>query len=70
MTPFQMAISTAAFLSLNSALIKEVNASTFSQPGKRPLKTGFAINKARNELGYEPLTFTEGLQRMFAGNAS
>jgi hypothetical protein len=28
------------------------------------MKTGFVIETARKELGYEPITFEEGLSRM------
>ena len=66
LTPYQMAIKTAEYLKLNSSLIKKVTAASFSQPAKRPLKTGFIINKARKELGYEPLSFEEGLKKTFS----
>ncbi|HKC36374.1 MAG TPA: SDR family oxidoreductase, partial [Chitinophagaceae bacterium] len=40
LTPYQMAIRTAAYLKLDSSTIKKVTAASFSQPAKRPLKTG------------------------------
>ena len=58
-----MAIKTAEHLKLDSSVIKKVTAASFSQPAKRPLKTGFIIDKARNELGYEPISFEEGLRK-------
>jgi dTDP-4-dehydrorhamnose reductase len=64
LTPYEIAQQTAHFLGLNSGLIEEVNASVFTQPAKRPPKTGFNISKARKELGYEPISFTEGLKKM------
>jgi len=63
LTPYQMAIKTAEHLRLDSSVIKKVTAASFSQPAKRPLKTGFIIDKARNELGYEPISFEEGLRK-------
>jgi dTDP-4-dehydrorhamnose reductase len=33
----------------------------FTQTARRPLRTGFIIEKARKELGYEPHSFEEGL---------
>lgn len=66
LTPYQMAIKTAEHLKLDSAVIKKVTAASFSQPAKRPLKTGFIIDKARNELGYEPISFEEGLKKTFS----
>jgi dTDP-4-dehydrorhamnose reductase len=42
----------------------EVNANTFTQPAQRPLRTGFVIDKAKKELGYQPLPFTSALKKM------
>lgn len=64
LSPYDMAIITANYLSLDKTLIEKVNASIFTQPAMRPAKTGFVINKARQDLGYAPLTFIEGLQQM------
>jgi len=65
LTPYQMAIKTADYFGLDKNLIEEVNASTFSQPAKRPQKTGFDISKAVKELGFRPGSLNEGLKRMF-----
>lgn len=65
LTPYQMAIQTAKLLNLNESLLKKVTAKDFSQPAIRPPRTGFSIEKARNILGYEPLSFEEGLKRTF-----
>jgi dTDP-4-dehydrorhamnose reductase len=67
LTPFQMAKQTAAYLGLDGELIKRVTAADFSQPATRPANTTFIIDKARAELGYEPLSFQEGVQKMFPG---
>ncbi len=61
LTPFQIAIQTAEFFNLNKELIKPADSSTFTQPARRPPKTGFIVSKAQRELGYTPHTFTEGL---------
>jgi dTDP-4-dehydrorhamnose reductase len=66
LTPYQMAIKTSEHLQLDNSIIKRVTAASFNQPARRPLKTGFAIDKARKELGYEPLTFDEGLRKTFS----
>jgi dTDP-4-dehydrorhamnose reductase len=63
LTPYQMALETANYLGLDSSLIEKVDASVFTQPAKRPPKTGLDITKARNQLGYEPLSFSEGLRK-------
>ncbi|WP_139925804.1 SDR family oxidoreductase [Hymenobacter sp. DG01] len=61
LTPYQMALQTAAFFQLDSRLIERVDASTFTQPARRPARTGFIIQKAEQELGYQPRSFTEGI---------
>ena len=68
LTPYDMAIKTADYFKLDKNKIEKVDASTFQQPGQRPRKTGFNIEKAKNDLGYEPLSFEEGLQLMFQKN--
>ncbi len=64
MTPYDIAIKTADFFHLNKALIQPTDSSKFKQPAVRPLKTGFIITKAKSALGYQPHTFTEGLEIM------
>ncbi|PZR25613.1 MAG: dTDP-4-dehydrorhamnose reductase [Citrobacter freundii] len=65
LTPYQMARETAAYLGLDQELIKRVTAADFSQPAKRPANTSFVITKANTLLGYEPLSFRQGLEKMF-----
>jgi dTDP-4-dehydrorhamnose reductase len=59
MTPYDIAIKTADFFGLDKSLISSTT--NFIQTARRPLKTGFIIEKARRELGYEPHSFDEGL---------
>ena len=66
MTPYEMACKAAEYLELDKTLIKRVTSAAFSQTAKRPGKTGFNIDKARTELGFEPVSFDEGLKRMFS----
>jgi dTDP-4-dehydrorhamnose reductase len=61
MTPYDIAIATADFFKLDKSLIHQTDSTKFSQPAKRPPKTGFIIEKAKKELGYSPHTFIEGL---------
>ena len=61
LTPHAMALRVADYFGLDKTLIERVNASTFSQPARRPARTGFLIDKARRELGYRPHTFAEGI---------
>ncbi|MBW8683701.1 SDR family oxidoreductase [Chitinophaga rhizophila] len=62
LTPYQMAVQTADYFKLNTQLLEKVDAKSFTQPAKRPAKTGFVIDKAVNELGYAPHSFEEGLE--------
>jgi dTDP-4-dehydrorhamnose reductase len=64
-TPYEVAVETARLLNLDSSLITLVKAHEFDQPARRPAKTGFDISKAKRELGYQPLSFKEGLKRTF-----
>ena len=64
MTPYDIAIQTADFFKLDKALINATDSSKFKQPAMRPPKTGFIITKAKNELGYQPHSFKEGLTLM------
>ncbi len=62
LTPYEMAVRTAQYLDLDPSLMTRVTANTFSQPARRPLKTGFIIDKARVVLGYAPVSFESGLE--------
>ncbi len=64
LTPYEMAIKTANYYGLPTDLIKQADSSTFSQPAKRPPRTGFILDKAIRELGYQPRTFDEGIALM------
>lgn len=64
-TPYEMAVEVAEFFQLDQSLMEKVDASVFTQPAKRPLKTGFVIDKARNLLGYEPISFKQGIREMY-----
>jgi dTDP-4-dehydrorhamnose reductase len=46
---------------LDKSLINQTDSTLFTQPAKRPMKTGFVIEKAKNQLGYRPKTFREGI---------
>jgi dTDP-4-dehydrorhamnose reductase len=61
LTPYQMAQQVAAFFGLDQTLLERVDSSTFTQPARRPPRTGFIIDKAVRTLGYEPRTFAEGI---------
>ena len=66
MTPYQMALEVARYLELDDQLITPVDATTFTQPGMRPQRTGFKIKKAVDELGYAPTAFKSALAEIFS----
>ena len=61
LTPYEMAIQTAEYFHLPKELIKPADSSTFTQPAKRPPRTGFILDKAKRVLGYQPRSFNEGI---------
>jgi dTDP-4-dehydrorhamnose reductase len=58
---FELVEQIADFWQLDKELLNQVSSETLNQPAKRPPKTGFIIDKARQELGYRPHSFREGL---------
>jgi dTDP-4-dehydrorhamnose reductase len=62
LTPYEMAIMTADYFKLDKSLISQADSTTFSQPAKRPPRTGFDLSKSQQILGYEPVSFTEGIE--------
>ena len=62
MTPYDIAMATADFFKLDKALITQTDSTKFTQPARRPPKTGFVIAKAQRGLGYQPHSFVEGLE--------
>ena len=62
MTPYDIAIKTAAFFGLDQSLINQTDSTKFTQLARRPPKTGFIIDKAKKDLGYAPRSFHEGLK--------
>lgn len=64
LTPYDMALKTADFFKLDKSLIHRTDSTKFTQPAKRPPKTGFIITKAQQDLQYRPHTFEEGIKLM------
>lgn len=66
LTPYEIALKTAEIFELDRSLISRTDSATFTQPAKRPPKTGFIVDKARKELNYEPHSFSEGVRLLKA----
>ncbi|AWW31273.1 NAD(P)-dependent oxidoreductase [Echinicola strongylocentroti] len=62
LTPYDMAIQTAEFFELDKTKINKTDSSAFKQTAKRPMKTGFVIQKAKDQLKFKPKSFKEGIE--------
>ncbi|SDG31033.1 dTDP-4-dehydrorhamnose reductase [Pedobacter terrae] len=51
----------ADYWKLDHSFINEISSASLNQPAKRPEKTGFVLDKAIKDLGYNPHSFEEGL---------
>lgn len=58
----ELVYKVADFWKLDKNLVTPSKSNTLNQPAKRPPRTGFIIDKAKKELGYNPHTFEEGLK--------
>ena len=62
MSILELVYKVADFWKLDKSLITPSKSNTLNQPAKRPPYTGFVIDKAKRDLGYNPHSFTEGLE--------
>lgn len=60
----ELAHVVADYYGLDKSLIKPSKSADIKQPAKRPPITGFIIDKAINDLGYKPHSFTEGIKML------
>ena len=51
----------ADYWNLDQNLIREISSESLNQAAKRPVKTGFILDKAVTKLNYQPHSFEEGL---------
>lgn len=54
----------AEFFNLDASKVTPIKSSSLNQAAKRPPVTGFVLDKAISEIGYNPLTFEEGLEQL------
>ncbi|QPH41177.1 SDR family oxidoreductase [Pedobacter endophyticus] len=52
----------ADYWALDQSIVTEVTSVGLNQTARRPMKTGFILDKAINDLGYRPHSFEEGLK--------
>jgi dTDP-4-dehydrorhamnose reductase len=61
MSVHAFAMTIAETLGLDSSLIRPTDESSFSQPARRPARTGFDVTKAVTEIGYHPRSVAEAI---------
>ncbi len=64
MSILELANRVADYYKLDKSLIKPSKSVDIKQPAKRPPNTGFIIDKAKKNLGYNPHSFEEGIALM------
>ena len=62
MSIFEMVERMADFYKCDKSNINKISSDTLNQKAKRPPITGFLLDKAIKELGYQPYSFEQGLQ--------
>lgn len=61
MSILELVYAVADYWQLDKSLVTPVKSATINQPARRPPRTGFIIDKARETFGYSPRSFREGL---------
>lgn len=69
MSVLELVKRVAKYFNLPTEQISEVSTDTLNQKARRPLVTGFILDKARRDLGYEPHTFEEGIALVMSQTA-
>ena len=58
----ELVYKVADFYDLDKSKIIPVTSASLNQSAKRPLRTGFVIDKAKKELNFKPRSFNEGIK--------
>jgi dTDP-4-dehydrorhamnose reductase len=61
MTVYNIAEQVAEFWTLDKSLLSPISSASLNQEAKRPIKTGFILDKAISKLSYQPHSFKESL---------
>ena len=64
MSIIDLVYKVADFYGLDKSIITPIKTASLNQAAKRPPKTGFVLDKAINDLGYNPVSFEEGLDEL------
>jgi len=61
MSILDLVYKVADFYGLDQTIVTPIQSSALNQTAKRPTRTGFILDKAMTDLGYNPKSFEEGL---------
>jgi dTDP-4-dehydrorhamnose reductase len=61
MSIYDMVISIANYFNLDKNLVNRISSKELSQVANRPKKTGFILEKAKQQLNYHPKSFNDSL---------
>lgn len=61
MSMLELVKRVADYFKLDQTLISSIKSDQLKQAAKRPPVTGFVLDRAKSDLGYEPVSFEEGL---------
>jgi len=64
MSIIDLVYNVADFYGLDKSIVTPIKSASLNQAAKRPPKTGFILDKAINDLGYNPVSFEEGLAEL------
>lgn len=64
MSIIDLVYKVADFYGLDKSIVTPIKSASLNQAAKRPPKTGFILDKAVNDLGYNPVSFEEGLKTL------
>ena len=62
MSIYDLVVNIANFFKFDVKLINRINSKALNQKAKRPHKTGFVLDKAKNILNFTPHTFIQSLE--------
>lgn len=62
MSIYELVLEIADFYQFDKSLVQPIKSNALNQKAPRPPKTGFILNKAQKELGYNPLSLRETLK--------
>lgn len=63
LSPYRMAMEVAGYMNIAGHLLQPVTTASLHALAQRPLQGGLDISRARQLLGYAPLSFQEGLRK-------